>query len=62
MKTTAKACISAMILGAACVAWSDTINGVNIDFVPIGYANNTANGDNFGAVGYNYSIGRNNFV
>ena len=43
------------------IAWTgraDDINGININFEPIGNANNAADSTGYGAVDYNYRIGR----
>jgi sulfatase modifying factor 1 len=51
-----------LVIAVTNVASADTIRGINMDFVPIGHAGNAA--DNlgspvrFGAVGYNYRIGK----
>lgn len=58
MKKRSSVLVMAGLVAVAGAAWADTINGVEIDFVSIGNAGNAADTTSYGAVGYNYRIGR----
>lgn len=47
-----------LVIAVTNVASADTIRGINMDFVTIDNAGNTADTGGYGAVGYNYCIGK----
>ena len=50
--------LAVVLFGIANIASADMIQGINIDFVTIGNAGNTADSTGYGAVDYEFSIGK----
>ncbi|MHB9069651.1 MAG: formylglycine-generating enzyme family protein [Sedimentisphaerales bacterium] len=58
MKNVKVLAVVVCMMAAANFASAEIIRGINIDFVTIGNANNSADTTGYGAVGYNYRIGK----
>ena len=50
--------LAVVLLCMVNIASADIVQGINIDFVHIGNAGNTADTAGYGAVGYDYQIGK----
>jgi sulfatase modifying factor 1 len=58
MKKTSVLAVVVCVMVVMNVASADLVQGINIGFVTIGNANNSADITGYGAVGYNYRIGK----